>query len=73
MAYFIPTAAEQVATAEVAEVDLYHPKSFVTKYVFSQEGQREEPAGDARPTTAAPGAATPIHEWITWRATNRSS
>ena len=39
MAYFIPTAAEDVAPAEVAEVDLYHPKSFVTKYVFSQDAK----------------------------------
>ncbi len=39
MAYFIPTAAEDVAPAEVAEVDLYHPQSFVTKYVFSQDAK----------------------------------
>ena len=39
MAYFIPTAVEDVAPAEVAEVDLYHPKSFVTKYVFSQDAK----------------------------------
>jgi len=39
MAYFIPTPAEEVAPAEVAEVELYHPKSWVTKYVFSQDAK----------------------------------
>jgi cytochrome c oxidase subunit 1 len=39
MAYFIPTPAEDVRPAEVAEVDLYHPKSWVTKYVFSQDAK----------------------------------
>jgi len=39
MAYFVPTAVEDVAPAEVAEVDLYHPTSFVTKYVFSQDAK----------------------------------
>ena len=28
-----------MAPAEVAEVELYHPKSFVTKYVFSQDAK----------------------------------
>ncbi len=35
MAYFVPTPAEDVASAEVADVELYHPKSYWTKYVFS--------------------------------------
>src|ERR671915_482369 len=39
MAYFIPTAAEDIPPAEVAEVELYHPKSWVTKYVFSQDAK----------------------------------
>ncbi len=39
MAYFVPTAAEDVPSAEVAEVELYHPKSWVTKYVFSQDAK----------------------------------
>ena len=39
MAYFIPTQAEHVPPAEVAEVELYHPTSFVTKYVFSQDAK----------------------------------
>ncbi len=39
MTYFVPTAVEDVAPAEVAEVDLYHPKSFVTKYIFSQDAK----------------------------------
>ena len=39
MAYFIPTRADEVAPAEVAEVELYHPKSWVTKYVFSQDAK----------------------------------
>ena len=39
MAYFLPTAPEDVPPAEVAEVELYHPKSWVTKYVFSQDAK----------------------------------
>src|SRR3546814_1154228 len=39
MAYFIPTPADQIAPAEVPEVELYHPKSWVTKYVFSQDAK----------------------------------
>jgi cytochrome c oxidase subunit 1 len=39
MAYFVPTAAEDVAPAEVAEADLYHAKSWITKYVFSQDAK----------------------------------
>jgi cytochrome c oxidase subunit 1 len=39
MAYFAPTAPEHVPPAEVAEVELYHPKSWVTKYVFSQDAK----------------------------------
>ncbi len=39
MAYFVPTPAEDVASAEVADVELYHPKSYWTKYVFSQDAK----------------------------------
>src|SRR5215475_1603228 len=39
MVHFIPTAAEDIPPAEVAEVELYHPKSWVTKYVFSQDAK----------------------------------
>jgi len=39
MAYFVPTRAEDVAPAEVAEVELYHARSWVTKYVFSQDAK----------------------------------
>ena len=34
-----PSAAEFVAPAEVEEVELYHPKSFLTKYVWSQDAK----------------------------------
>ena len=33
------TDVEFVPPAEVADVDLYHPKSWVTKYVFSQDAK----------------------------------
>src|SRR5246127_5067149 len=39
MVHFIPTAAEDIPPAEVAEVELYHPKSWVTKYVFCQDAK----------------------------------
>jgi cytochrome c oxidase subunit I len=39
MAYFAPTAAENIPPAEVAEVELYHPKSWMTKYVFCQDAK----------------------------------
>src|ERR1700757_2188619 len=39
MVHFIPTAAEDIPPAEVPEVELYHPKSWVTKYVFSQDAK----------------------------------
>jgi cytochrome c oxidase subunit 1 len=39
MAYFLPTAPEQVPPAEVADVELYHPKSWITRYVFSQDAK----------------------------------
>jgi cytochrome c oxidase subunit 1 len=39
MAYFLPTAAEHIPPAEVPEVELYHPKSWVTKYVFCQDAK----------------------------------
>ena len=38
MAY-VPTAGEIVPPAEVADVELYHPKTFITKYVFSQDAK----------------------------------
>ena len=34
-----PAEDEFVPPAEVADVDLYHPKSWVTKYVFSQDAK----------------------------------
>jgi cytochrome c oxidase subunit 1 len=39
MAYFAPTPAADVAPAEVADVELYHPKSYWTKYVFCQDAK----------------------------------
>ncbi len=39
MTFFVPTAPEHIPPAEVAEVDLYHAKSFWTKYVFSQDAK----------------------------------
>ena len=36
---FPSTPSGRVPPAEVAEVDLYHPKSWVTKYVFSQDAK----------------------------------
>jgi cytochrome c oxidase subunit I len=33
------TGAETIPSAEVPEVELYHPKSWVTKYVFSQDAK----------------------------------
>ncbi len=39
MAYFVPTSAENIPPAEVAEVELYHPHSWWTKYVFSQDAK----------------------------------
>ena len=39
MAFFVPTEAEHVAPAEVAEVELYHPKSWWTRYIFSQDAK----------------------------------
>jgi cytochrome c oxidase subunit 1 len=39
MAYFLPSDAKNIPPAEVAEVDLYHPHSWVTKYVFSQDAK----------------------------------
>ncbi len=39
MAYFVATEAEDVAPAELEEVDLYHAKSWWTKYVFSQDAK----------------------------------
>ena len=34
-----PGAATFVPPAEVGELELYHPKSWVTKYVFSQDAK----------------------------------
>ena len=39
MATFAPAEVEDVAPAEVPDVELYHPKSWVTKYVFSQDAK----------------------------------
>jgi cytochrome c oxidase subunit 1 len=34
-----PGAVDFVPPAEVGEAELYHPKSWVTKYVFSQDAK----------------------------------
>ena len=34
-----PEAINFVAPAEVEDVELYHPKSFVTKYIWSQDAK----------------------------------
>ncbi|MCH8197536.1 MAG: cbb3-type cytochrome c oxidase subunit I, partial [Proteobacteria bacterium] len=39
MAYVAPSDTILVPPAEVAEVDLYHAKSWITKYVFSQDAK----------------------------------
>jgi len=39
MAYAGSAEAEQVPPAEVEEMELYHAKSFITKYVFSQDAK----------------------------------
>ena len=39
MAYVAPAEAEQIPAAEVEEVELYHAKSWITKYVFSQDAK----------------------------------
>ncbi len=39
MAFFVPTEAEHVAPAEVADVELYHPKSWWTRYIFCQDAK----------------------------------
>ncbi|MCH8096794.1 MAG: cbb3-type cytochrome c oxidase subunit I [Proteobacteria bacterium] len=39
MAYVAPGETSLVPPAEVAEVDLYHAKSWITKYVFSQDAK----------------------------------
>ena len=39
MADVTPTAVDYIGPAEVEDVELYHPKSFVTKYVFSQDAK----------------------------------
>ena len=36
MAYVAPAETGQIPAAEVEEVELYHAKSWITKYVFSQ-------------------------------------
>ena len=39
MAYVAPADADQVPVAEVEEVDLYHAKHWITKYVFCQDAK----------------------------------
>ena len=39
MAYVAPAEAEQIPAAEVEDVELYHAKSWITKYVFSQDAK----------------------------------
>ncbi len=39
MAEATPRAADQIPPAEVPEMDLYHPRSWWTKYVFSQDAK----------------------------------
>ena len=39
MAYVAPADADQVPAAEVEEVDLYHAKHWITKYVFAQDAK----------------------------------
>ncbi|MFB3054873.1 MAG: cbb3-type cytochrome c oxidase subunit I [Alphaproteobacteria bacterium] len=39
MADIVPTAVDDIPSAEVAEVDLYHARSWWTKYVFSQDAK----------------------------------
>ena len=39
MATVAPAEAELVPPAEIAEVELYHPRSYWTKYVFSQDAK----------------------------------
>ena len=39
MAYVAPAEVETIPSAEVPEVELYHAKSWVTKYVFSQDAK----------------------------------
>ena len=39
MAYFEPTKAEHIPPAEVEDVELYHPKSWWTRYVFCQDAK----------------------------------
>ncbi len=39
MAYFVPTKAKDVPPAEVEDVELYHAKSWWTKYVFCQDAK----------------------------------
>ena len=35
----VPIGAAGVTAAEIEDVELYHPKSWVTKYVFSQDAK----------------------------------
>ena len=39
MADATPQAVDDIPAAEVPEVELYHPKSWWTKYVFSQDAK----------------------------------
>ncbi len=39
MAYVAPAEAEHIPAAEVEDVELYHAKTWITKYVFSQDAK----------------------------------
>ena len=39
MAYVAPVEVETIPSAEVPDVELYHAKSWITKYVFSQDAK----------------------------------
>ncbi len=39
MATIVPTATDTIPPAEVEDVELYHAKSWITKYVFSQDAK----------------------------------
>ncbi len=39
MTSITPAQVELIPPAEVEDVELYHPKSWVTKYVFSQDAK----------------------------------
>ena len=39
MAYFIPTKPEDIPPQEVEDIDPYHGKTWITKYVFCQDAK----------------------------------